>query len=223
MKWLINKLTGFRSRRSYWSTSEFSYWIISRFTNLEIIKWATMEDWNIYKSIFKTKYPVIYWFTKVFLSSLQNIIYFPYDVYLNTRYKFINKFINKTQYLDTKLNGSAYHEIDTRILHGLMETLVTFVEVEKSQMLDIYELEYKYMSNREKGLQYLDWEILLNTKQGETAKSIKELYWWWVYERPTRPKIGYSDRGWFTKEQEYFEEDNKMLIKLISIRQDLWT
>ncbi len=106
---------------------------------------------------------------------------------------------------------------------------------------------------REMGLKYLDWEITLindehSNLQGINAKIIKELYLWWVDMRPSRmdpydlmddlPKREGNLSEWINKkdperdkiykqinnlEKDYFNEDTKMMEKLISVRGSLWT
>lgn len=106
---------------------------------------------------------------------------------------------------------------------------------------------------REMGLKYLDWEITLITSdhdnlQGENAKIIKELYLWWVDVRPARtdpydlmddlPDDSRGLKGWLKEkdpkrdvlykkigeiEVAEFDEDTKMMEKLISVRGSLWT
>jgi len=106
---------------------------------------------------------------------------------------------------------------------------------------------------REMGLEYLDWEItLINNEhdnlQGENAKIIKELYLWWVDIRSARidpyslmddfPDKAGGITDWMREENpkrdeiykqidkletDYFNEDTKMMEKLISVRGSLWT
>ncbi len=110
----------------------------------------------------------------------------------------------------------------------------------------------KRLIDREKGLKYLDWEITLITNehdniQGENAKIIKELYLWWVDIRPARidpydlmDDLPVKGEGLFKLseknpkrdeiykqinklEADHFDEDTKMMKKLVSVRGSLWT
>ena len=106
----------------------------------------------------------------------------------------------------------------------------------------------KTKPNREEGMAYLDWEISLTDSpfQKETAIEIKELYIWWNDVRKTRmdpydllpdPPERDDDSDWLLLtntptykfdevhklQEQYDEEDTKMLIRLIKIRKGLWT
>jgi hypothetical protein len=87
------------------------------------------------------------------------------------------------------------------------------------------------------------------TPQAETAKEVEHLYLWWMDIRPNRPDpwdyprderpenesaieilgrhISDEERQHMDNasklEQQYYEEDTEMLIRLIKIRQGLWT
>ena len=96
------------------------------------------------------------------------------------------------------------------------------------------------------GLDHLDWAIALDeeegapTRQSIAAKEIKELYLWWTQTYRNRPDpmeaSGWSaycakrrekEGGIFGSEDETEEEqqaeDEAMMIRLIKIRQALWT
>ena len=98
------------------------------------------------------------------------------------------------------------------------------------------------------GLDHLDWAIGLTfgsdyginendpdynkpTPQARSAIIIKELYLWWTEKRPNRvdPMTLYDKTDKSNSldkvnmmETKYHQEDTDMLIKLITIRQDIW-
>ncbi|NDD85607.1 hypothetical protein EBZ38_15200, partial [bacterium] len=110
--------------------------------------------------------------------------------------------------------------------------------------------DYKFKNGRCKqaGLDHLDWAIGLTfgadygineddpdynkpTPQALSAMVIKELYLWWTETRPNRldPHSLYDETNkveTFDKidelETKYHQEDTDMMIKLITIRQDIW-
>jgi len=205
---IIRWMTGYRSRWSYWSNSKLAYWIQKKAGMEKDPVAASSKEWRLLAEAKQKVSPVIYWITEEGFDIAQNFVYFPKDVYRNVYAKLNNIFVSKTHYIVTKLPRGQWHESETRILHGLMELLVDFVEGEKAHMQDIAfhhnEDEIpKIKDRREAGLAYLDWEISLTydedypggsdenkgkpTPQAENAKDIKEIYLWWKDVYPNRP------------------------------------
>lgn len=56
------------------------------------------------------------------------------------------------------------------------------------------------------------------TPQATAAKEIKELYMWWVYERPNR-----KEEENYSEITEFEKEDTEKLIELIKLRSHMWT
>lgn len=98
-----------------------------------------------------------------------------------------------------------YYDTDTRMLHGMFDLLVDFIEIEKAHMHKVFSEEFRNQNyfkkelywalhlftevrDREQGLAYLDWEINESDCKGqaECAKEQKELYLWWKDIRPNR-------------------------------------
>jgi len=90
-----------------------------------------------------------------------------------------------------------YYDLDTRILHGLFNELVNFVECEKAWMNVVWGKEpgkrglFERFRSPELGIQYLQSEIDLegdeNKVNAETAKETLALYKWWKEVYLTRP------------------------------------
>ena len=278
LKKIYYKIVGSRIRPNYWSHSPLAKWLRERFGIERLPTSETSKGWKEYHNRNKTRFG--YWLIEEGFDIAQDIIMFPKDVYRSIRSYISNRFTDKMWCLDTKLSKGGYHELNIRIIHGLFEGLVEFVENEKANMQ--YISEYweqvddsasistaskkvkKIFPSREKGIEYLNWEISLNDGikmgQSETAKEIKELYMWWKDIRPNRPDP-YDASGWTEYcnkrredsdgafdildhedeteeerkevsnmlkrlreiEKQYDEEDTEMLIRLIKIRNGLWT
>ena len=156
-----------------------------------------------------------------------------------------------------------YWDKDTLLLHGVMQLVVDFVEVECAFMEHDkpFTLKQKIMlkmpwffrcdevfRSREDGLKHLDMlESFYEDKLKEPSdapKILKEVYVWWKDIRPTRRDPG--DESGFNQymeqntkksdakikqllkkadklEKNHFDEDTKMLKKIIDIRGFLWT
>jgi len=176
----------------------------------------------------------------------------------------------------------GYAEVDSKMLYGMFQLLVDFVEIENAHMMiwsdsrlkqpKWYTTLFKEWRDPSLGIEYCKWGANLdnpnnadnnpiNTRQAEAAREILKLYNWWVNVRPNRldpsDASGYSahfntraaktkqedgfDSIWASFiserdaalttildetnriEQKYTDEDTAMLIRLITVRQNLWT
>ena len=207
---IYHKIVGFRNRFRYWSNSALSYWIQEKVGMEKSPPAASSKEWRELGERQQKVSPTIYWITEEGFDIVQDILYFPYDVYRNINRYVVNRFIDRPHLIDTKLKPGQWHESDTRILHGLCELVVDFVEGEKAHMNDLgswdeEDTKPKIKDRREAGLTYLDWEISLikdddyfgiknddpefgkPTPQSIDAQEIKDIYLWWKDVRPSRP------------------------------------
>lgn len=227
------------------------------------------DGWSLWEKNTKDQHP--YWYfvletvPEFFDDIWYSIMYYPRKLKSIYRCRFKHKYY----LVDTGLDKNQYHEIEERLLHANFSLLKQFVEKEKAWMQTVFannKDENKGLSEREKGLKYLDWEISLTynsdycveetdsqfgkpTPQALAAKTVKELYLWYVDERPKRidpyELSGWSDYCSLNKElkdtlkdtteskkilkkldkieKQYRDEDTKMLKKLIDVRESLWT
>ena len=236
--------------------NRFNYWTCSKFADFVrgekkpfALEWGAWDEW---KEEQKKKRPIRFWLSDTFLGYLQDIIYYPYDIYNEIRHYVCNRWVDKTHYLKTGLKPGHYYELDKRILYGLFNELVDFVEMDLSH-LSKYNTDKKYHFKNcrciEAAYDYFEWATNLKydedwmvnpednrygklTDQAKAAIKIKELYEWWTKIRPLR------DDPWTTINRDthgenYFEsiafvedyqynEDTEMLIKLIRLRRELW-
>jgi len=207
LKYFFRKLAGFHTRWNYWSGSKLARWFYKQAgmkpnpISASFETWAELDEYN------KKVNPIVFWIVDTGLDTIQDIVYFPYDVYRNFKYYIINRFVDRTHLIDTKLTPGKWHEVDTVLLHGIMETVVNYVEVQLAHKHNIgCELGDCpiIIDKREAGLVHLDWEISLGEEspvQSERAKVVKEVYLWWKDERPKRPDP-HDVTGW----TEYCEE-----------------
>jgi len=267
----LMKLTGYRSRYNYWSNSFFATWLRKVFKLPEQPGAATSEEWYEFKQLSKATNKMGYWIVDKGLNNIQNIVYLPVDIYRNIHTYLKNRFVDKIHYLPTNLKKGEYFDTDTRLLNGVFETLVQFVEEEKAgryciehepvlKMIGVDDEHFfkqlsSVMSKQEMAIKVLNWEISLGEEspfQAEAAKEIKEIYLWWKVVRPNRPDPD-EISGWSafckenprvdffsprTKEQkdmsrklidesskieeQYYNEDTEMMVRLIKIRKALW-
>ena len=202
------------------------YWSCTKFAN-NFRKWlgakekpssATTEEWNEWRQESK-RYKFATWLTDDAFDGVQNFIYWPLDALNGVRYYVKNRFFDKMHYLPTRLEKGKYYDLDTRLMHGLFESLVDFVEMEKAHMQLIshaddrraifryhwWGLRWSSFRSRELGMKHLDWEMTLDSPdmeddhvcetQAQTAREVVALYTWWKDIRPVRPDP-YDASGW---------------------------
>lgn len=182
------------TRGNYWSSSKLAKKLYS-IVGVKTLAYGTFEDWDEWETTTQSNHPKLYYLIETLFNKAQNIVMFPTDVIWSIKSYIKNRFKYKTHYLQTKLEVGAYHEIDERILHGLFETLVEFVEVELAHMQQYSKNWKKPKLDRsaEAGLEYLEWEMNLTddgihfTYQAMNAQKQYELYNWWKNVRPNRP------------------------------------
>jgi hypothetical protein len=230
-------------RLHYWSCSKFADWIRGE-KKPHVLGWDEWDEWH--KNA-KSKRPFRYWLAEKGLTKIQNFLYYPFDVYKSVKYYIRNRYFDKLQYLNTGLQPGKYYDFDTRILHGLFNELVNFVEIELAH-LGNWDRNKKYIFKHgrcvEAAYDYFEWASDLKhdeehgfssddpnygkpTDQAKNAIKIKELYEWWKYERPNRinpyspTKENYKNS--LDIEEEYETEDTNKLIELIKIRKSFWT
>jgi len=240
------------------------------------------HEWDEWEAKMRTERPVAYWLNETvprFFADMYNFITKPFN---DLRYWIRCRVFDRYHVINTGLEP-GYADCDTRLLHGMFNLLVDFVEVEKAWMHVVFDKDarkkYKYprfslgwlriRSFRcpEAGLAHLDWECSLGSptldenerceSQAQVAYEILELYKWWTEVRPNRPdhidasgwsnwcryrekkghrlfdKSQYSEEDKIeerrvldlsrTIEEDQFNEDTEMLMRLIRIRGSLWT
>jgi hypothetical protein len=192
-----------RYRINYWSCSKLADWLRGDNKPMGL----TLENWEQWRTEQSTQKPFRYWLAETGLIKLQNFFMFPIDIYRDIKRYIRNRWIDKTHYINTGFKPGHYYEFDHKILHGLFNELVDFVEIEFAY-LSTYNKKKKYNFHHgrcvEAGLDYLDWACNLKydedylmdkkdklygkfTPQALATQKIRELYLWWKDIRPNRP------------------------------------
>jgi hypothetical protein len=114
--------------------------------------------------------------------------------------------------------AGEYYEIDDKFLFCCFNELVQFVEIECS---------YLFQSGFMEVLpgQYVDKSVLFGKAYlMETQKTEElELYNWWSIHRPVREKQKELFAYNYDKELKHEQEDTEMLVRLMKIRNQLWS
>lgn len=193
-----------KQRWHYWSCSKFADWIRGEEKPFAL-EWGAWDD---YYSNLKKRKPIRYWITEKFLKTLQNVWCFPYDIYHTIDCYVRNRWIDKTHMINTGFKPGGYYEIDQKILHGLFNELVDFVEKDLAH-IGAYKdkKKYKFKNGRcvEAAYEYFRWASKLKdidnkgnkitSEQAIVSRKIKKLYEWWTKIRPARVDP-YISSGW---------------------------
>jgi len=191
--------------RNYWDCTEWSDKLRVLLGGKTKPKSGTWDDWEEWREEAK-KHKLSYYVVDVWLDKLQNFIMWPSDRVNDVRCYCKNRWGDRLHYLPTKLKLGRFYEPDTRIMHGLFETLVDFIECEKAWMHVVFETaeerkkfpglyqpwwkRWKAFRCPEAGIAHLCWEMALEKESPSQAKAANEqlvLYQWWK-NRPSRPE-----------------------------------
>lgn len=181
------------------------------------LQWHEWEEWE---ACMRAERPLAYWLNETvpdFFDDIRRSITKPFN---DVRYWIRYRVFDKYHVIPTGLEP-GYHDSDERIMHGMFQLLVDFVEIEKAWMHVVWSddncqkfqvpwysrgfFRIKNWRSREAGLAYLDWECTLGNpllpeferceSQAATAYETIELYKWWTEVRPNRPDP-HDASGW---------------------------
>jgi hypothetical protein len=173
----------------------------------------------------KADRPVAYFFTETLPDLLEYPAKWTIDPINDVRYYCRNRWITKPHVIKTNLPAGRWYELETRVLHGLFNELVDFVEIDKASHMIAWgsrEDKNKYsvpwwkriqLTNwgtwrcPQAGLDHLRWEMSLDDPakdihercdgQAQAARETMILYTWWKEIRSVRDdNAAYEISGW---------------------------
>lgn len=151
----------------------------------------------------------------------------------NVRRYCVNRFVDETHVLPTRLKKGVYHEMHDRVLHASFEALVDWVEIECASFMAVVEGRGVPLFNNRNpadGMTYLE-RMIESDDEHHVLVTASELYLWW-YDRKTRqdpwtnpadPEALVDWRVAEAQERAFIKEDQEMLRRLAGILNDLWT
>ena len=180
----------------------------------------TMKGWRDWRNLASKEEPFKFWLNETlpnFIDDVYNSITRPFN---NARYWVRCRLFDKYHIINTGLRP-GYADSDTRILHGMFNLLVDFIEVEKAWIHVAFDKEerrrrkhpwwslgwtrFKAFRDIDAGLAHLKWEMSLDDPtldehyrsplQAASAREQLALYDWWKNIRPIRPDA-YDASGW---------------------------
>ncbi len=119
-----------QSRSNYWSCSPFADWLRKKANAPAKPSAGTSREWNDFKRDSKNHSEILYWLVEDGLDKAQNILYFPKDALSTLGYWVNNRFVSPSHLIQTGLTKGKYHETEERILFGMFQELVDFVEIQ---------------------------------------------------------------------------------------------
>lgn len=170
------------------------------------LQWGEWDDWE---KKTKAEHPIGWWMTEKLPDYLERVPETFVDPFYAISYYIRNRWHRQTHVLPTGFKPGTYHDLSERLLHGMMQSLVDFVEVEKAWMQYIFHDDKVKLGRGgrsiEAGMAHLNWESTLDSpelevhersnQQAETARETIALYDWWKNIRPNRPDP-YDATGW---------------------------
>ena len=192
-----------RARFSYWSTS------IQNIFNKEHKPLISFESVDDMLSHLNTKDPL--WVRVV--DGLQDVVMFPSDLYHSIHIYFKNSKGN-THVLDGGLEKGQWYDLDYRISRCLFNELNKFITQEKG--LETHEWEKNAVLNEEWGVGPDSPHYGAKPQQSLDAIEQDEIWNFWKENK---------DKEFVDLDEEaaYIEKETEMLIRLIKIRNSLWT
>lgn len=172
---------------------------------------ATSKEWREWEISAKLNQPFAYWLHEVAADWINNRwtnIKAPFEwVRTFLRYRVFDRY----HIINTRLEP-GYHDADSRMLHGMFNLLVDFVEIEKAWMNVVFNenerkkrkhpwwsigwTRFRSYRDPEAGIDHLRWETTLDhpdiadlersPSQASTAREILVLYYWWKNVRTKR-------------------------------------
>lgn len=142
-----------------------------------------------------------------------------------------NRFVDKTHILKTNLEPGTFYERDTRILHGLFNQLVDYVEIDLAWLYIIFIEETTALPSSSVKSSLLNFKIFERSPEMGVARLCEEISW---KDDPTYTE--YSKKNsedaeeilelytwWKARTENDTRVDKIMMKRLIDISDSLWT
>lgn len=191
-------------RNSYWSDSKVFSWMLPEkeqqpksFTVSEMLTRIYAKD-----PLFER-----------FIDKLQDVILFPSDVIYSVKIYLKNSKGN-SHVLDGGLKKGEWHDLVYRIPVCLFGELEKYIEQEKG--LETHEWEMKLTYDQDWGVESDNLKYGTLTPQALAAIEQNEIYQWWKANKDRKDLD-------FENEEDYLKQEEEMLIRLIRVRNSLWS
>lgn len=194
-----------RTRYPYWSNTKLFSWMLPE----ESKQPFTFEKLKEQLDSGINPTPLI----ERIIDKLQDVVMFPSDLIYSIRIYFKNSKGN-THVLDGGLSRGEWYDLTYRIPHCLFSELEKFIEREKGLETHVWEKTLTF--NEDWGVKPDDEKYGKLTHQALAAIEQDEIYQWWKGSKNI-------DRNSFEWEDQYEQQEQEMLIRLVKIYRSLWT
>lgn len=197
----------------HYSSSDFVDWLRAKL-KIEKPYALGLGQWEVWNDELKKNRPIAYFLTETLPDWCEYPARWTMDPINDLRYYVRMRWAYQSHKIDTGLEKGRWHECETRMLHGMFNMLVDYVEVEKANQQIMWgDREHRVKYNvpwwrkawmfhwgvwrcREAGLDHLKWECNLdnpddadhiqNFSQAQNAREVVILYTWWKDVRLAR-------------------------------------
>lgn len=178
------------------------------------------NEWDEWHEKTKAERPFAYFIMETVPDKFEDFVKFFTNPVNDLRYAIRVRVFDRYHVIKTGLDP-GYRDCDTRMMHGMFNMLVDFVEVEKAWMHVVFSkgeqkkrkhpwwslgwTRFKAFRDPDAGIDYLKWEMKLDDpsisqdqqspSQAQAAREIWLIYHWWKYVRPVRPDP-HDASGW---------------------------
>lgn len=235
---------------TYWSLSAPIKWLRTK-AGLENPYALSSEDWDEHRKACKEKAPFVEWFTNSFVNKVQRIVRIPLNLVYSVKVYYKNCKGN-THVLDGGLKKGVWYDLPYRIQHCLFNELVKYVEQEKGlehlewELGLVYNEEWgvnkddpKYGTLTDQALSAAEQKALYSWWKYERPTRIDPhdasgLTAYYEQQRKEGKSLLHlangKDEDWkemhdkcSEMELQYSQEDDSMLLRLIKIKDSLWS
>ena len=181
------------------------------------------NDWHEFREYHKEHNPIRYFINNDF----ESIFIWPWSMRLERAIDWVKYRTTRRYHIVNTGMEPGYSDVSERMLHVNFNMLKDFVEIEKAHMYEVF--VNNGVTGNAAGVAHLMWEMGLeeqeefgNNQQAKNAREIYDLYNWWIDERPLRVEpMETPEHNAYWKLRT--KEDEKNLIRLMKIRDALWT
>jgi len=159
---------------------------------------------------------------------------FPFEQLLDLKYYLKNLIFRRHHIIKTGLKKGQWYDTDTRMLYGMMNMLVSYIEDEKPFEIIEWDEDDTHRNVKEEILAIKEWWDNYHNREAEIGIALHD----WHEEKFSGcegdewlKRINSKDtdeqKRLFDRHEELkkklFEEEQDMLIRLVKIRRFLWT
>jgi hypothetical protein len=203
---------------------------------------TTAKGWKDWERLARKEQPIAYWIHEVGIHWIVRQLTRVSDAANDLRYYIRCRLFDRYHLINTRLTP-GYHDADERMMHGMFNLLVDFVEVDKAWMHVVFDREertkrkhpwwslgwtrFKSFRDPEAGIDHLRWESTLDDPnlsqneqsptQAQTARELLVLYYWWKEIRPNRPDP-MDASGW----SDYCDESRRLSAEKNGGKAEFW-